>query len=34
MPVCFSAKQHEMLVEFAKRNGMTSSSQALEKLLE
>jgi|TARA_B100001105_G_scaffold223636_1_gene192307 hypothetical protein len=33
MPVCFSEKQHKMIEEFAKKNGMLNASQALEKIL-
>lgn len=33
MPVCFSKEQYEAIQEFAKRNGMLSASQALEKIL-
>ncbi|EGP93952.1 MULTISPECIES: hypothetical protein [Nitrosarchaeum] len=33
MPVCFTAKQYKMIEEFAKRNGMLNTSQALEKIL-
>jgi len=33
MPVCFTTEQHKMIEEFAKRNGMLNSSQALEKIL-
>jgi hypothetical protein len=33
MPVCFTEKQYKMIEEFAKRNGMLNTSQALEKLL-
>lgn len=33
MPVCFTKEQHEMIEEFAKRNGMLNTSQALEKIL-
>ena len=33
MPVCFTAEQHKMIEEFAKRNGMVNTSQALEKIL-
>jgi len=34
MPVCFfSEKQYKMIEEFAKKNGMLNTSQALEKIL-
>ena len=33
MPVCFTEKQYKMIEEFAKRNGMMNTSQALEKIL-
>ena len=33
IPVCFTEKQHKMIEEFAKRNGMLNASQALEKIL-
>jgi len=33
MPVCFTAEQHKMIEEFAKKNGMLNTSQALEKIL-
>ena len=33
MPVCFTEKQHKMIEEFAKKNGMLNTSQALEELL-
>ncbi len=33
MPVCFTEEQLKMIEEFAKRNGMLNSSQALEKIL-
>ena len=33
MPVCFTEEQHKMIEEFAKKNGMLNSSQALEKIL-
>jgi len=33
MPVCFTAEQHKMIEEFAKRNGMLNTSQALEMIL-
>ncbi|MDW7641109.1 MAG: hypothetical protein SCG72_01750 [Nitrosarchaeum sp.] len=33
MPVCFTEKQHKMIEEFAKKNGMLNVSQALEKIL-
>jgi len=33
MPVCFTTEQHKMIEEFAKRNGMLNTSQALEKIL-
>ena len=33
MAVCFSEKQYKMIEEFAKKNGMLNTSQALEKIL-
>ena len=33
MLVCFTEKQYKMIEEFAKRNGMINTSQALEKIL-
>ena len=33
MPVCFTKEQYKMIEEFAKRNGMLNTSQALEKIL-
>jgi hypothetical protein len=33
MPVCFTEKQHKMIEEFAKKNGMLNTSQALERIL-
>jgi hypothetical protein len=33
MPVCFSEKQYKMIEEFAKKNGLVNTSQALEKIL-
>jgi hypothetical protein len=33
MPVCFTKEQHKIIEEFAKREGMLNSSQALEKIL-
>jgi len=33
MPVCFTEEQLKMIEEFAKRNGMLNTSQALEKIL-
>jgi len=33
MPVCFTKEQHKMIEEFAKREGMLNTSQALEKIL-
>jgi len=33
IPVCFTEKQYKMIEEFAKRNGMLNTSQALEKIL-
>ena len=33
MPVCFTEKQYKVIEEFAKRNGMLNTSQALEKIL-
>jgi len=33
MPVCFTTKQYKMIEEFAKKNGMLNTSQALEKIL-
>ena len=34
IPVCFTEKQHKLIEEFAKRNGMLNTSQALEKILK
>ena len=34
MPVCFTKKQYHIIEEFAKRNGMLNTSQALEKILD
>ncbi len=34
MPVCFSDDQYKMIVDYAKKNGMVSASQAVEKLLK
>ena len=34
MPVCFTTEQYKKIEEFAKRNGMLNTSQALEKILE
>ncbi|HUU47760.1 MAG TPA: hypothetical protein VMW55_03155 [Nitrosopumilaceae archaeon] len=33
MPVCFTKEQHQMIEEFARKNGMLNTSQALEKIL-
>jgi hypothetical protein len=33
MPICFTEKQHKMIEEFAKKNGMLNTSQALERIL-
>jgi len=33
MPVCFTEKQYKMIEEFAKKNGMLNTIQALEKIL-
>ena len=33
IPVCFTEKQYKMIEEFAKKNGMLSASQAIEKIL-
>ena len=33
MPVCFTTEQYKIIEEFAKRNGMLNTSQALEKIL-
>lgn len=33
MPVCFTPEQYEIIVGYAKRNGMLNASQALEKIL-
>jgi hypothetical protein len=33
MPVCFTEKQHKMIEEFAKKNGLLNTSQALERIL-
>ena len=33
IPVCFTEKQYKMIEEFAKKNGMLNTSQALEKIL-
>lgn len=33
MPVCFTEEQHKMIEEFAKKNGMLNTSQALERIL-
>ena len=33
MPICFSSKQYQSIVEYAKKNGMVNTSQAIEKLL-
>ena len=33
MPVCFTEEQYKMIKEFAKKNGMLNTSQALEKML-
>ena len=34
MPICFTKDQIKMIEEFAKKNGMLNSSQAIEKLIE
>ena len=34
MPICFSSKQYQSIVEYAKKNGMVNASQAVEKLLK
>ena len=33
MPICFTSKQYQSIVEYAKKNGMVITSQAIEKLL-
>ena len=33
MPICFSSKQYQSIDEYAKKNGMMNTSQAIEKLL-
>ncbi len=33
MPVCFDTNQHKMIEEYAKKHGMLSTSQAIEKIL-
>ncbi len=33
MPICFTSKQYQSIVEYAKKNGMVNTSQAIEKLL-
>jgi len=33
MPICFTKEQHKIIEEFAKREGMLNTSQALEKIL-
>ena len=33
MPICFSSKQYQSIVEYAKKNGIVNASQAIEKLL-
>ena len=33
MPICFTSKQYQSIVEYAKKNGMVNASQAVEKLL-
>ena len=33
MPICFSSKQYQSIVKYAKKNGMVNASQAIEKLL-
>jgi hypothetical protein len=33
MPICFSSKQYQYIVEYARKNGMVNTSQAIEKLL-
>ena len=34
MPICFSTEEYKKIEEFAKKNGMLNSSQAVEKLLD
>ena len=34
MPICFTTEEYKKIEEFAKRNGMLNTSQALEKILE
>ena len=34
MPICFSSKQYQSIVEYAKKNGMVNASQAVEKILD
>jgi hypothetical protein len=34
IPVCFTEKQYKMIEEYAKKNGMLNTSQALEKILK
>ena len=33
IPICFSSKQYQSIVEYAKKNGMVNAGQAIEKLL-
>ena len=33
MPICFTSKLYQSIVEYAKKNGMVNTSQAIEKLL-
>lgn len=33
MPICFTSKQYQSIIEYAKKNGMVNTSQAIEKLL-
>jgi len=33
MPICFSSKQYQSIIEYARKNGMVNTSQAIEKLL-
>ena len=34
IPVCCTTQQYKMIEEFAKRNGMLNTAQALENILE
>ena len=34
MPICFTTEDYKKIEEFAKKNGMLNSSQAVEKLLD